>query len=180
MTTNKARLIKRYQNRKLYDTVDSCYVTLDDISELIKQGEDLQVIDNTTREDLTSVTLAQIIFEAEKRQENVLPLSAFFNIVRSSGDAIRGFVQKSIESSVREVGHVSDEVGDFVGRLVKRGHLSQEDSATLRSTLRQFFDHKIRATVEKVQSIPAVQSDLKELQHRIEELEKRLKDYEKK
>ena len=71
------KVIKRYQNRKLYDTQDSCYVTLEDIRDMIKQGEDVQIIDNATKEDLTSVTLAEIILEEERKQKGVLPLNIF-------------------------------------------------------------------------------------------------------
>ena len=68
MTSKKTRIVKRYQNRKLYDTSASRYVTLDDIATLIREGEDVQVIDNQNQEDLTSVTLTQIIFEQEKKK----------------------------------------------------------------------------------------------------------------
>jgi len=68
-------IIKRYQNRKLYDTSDSCYVTLEDIGEMIRIGKEIKVIDNKSGEDLTAVTLAQIIFEAQKRKTSVLPES---------------------------------------------------------------------------------------------------------
>jgi len=60
------RVIKRYANRKLYDTRESCYVTLPQIAEFVRAGEDVQIIDNRTKENLTSVTLAQIIYESEK------------------------------------------------------------------------------------------------------------------
>jgi len=65
MTT--ARTIKRYANRKLYDTRDSRYVTLDHIAAMVRAGDDVRVVDNTTRGDLTTATLAQIIFEEEKK-----------------------------------------------------------------------------------------------------------------
>jgi hypothetical protein len=61
------KVIKRYTNRKLYDTVESRYVTLDEIAEMIKGGQEVKVVDNRSKEDLTSVTLAQIIFEEEKK-----------------------------------------------------------------------------------------------------------------
>jgi polyhydroxyalkanoate synthesis regulator protein len=67
-TNRKNRIIKRYQNRKLYDTNASRYVTLDDIATLIREGEDVQIIDNQNQDDLTSVTLTQIIFEQEKKR----------------------------------------------------------------------------------------------------------------
>lgn len=60
------RVIKRYANRKLYDTRDSRYVTLQQIAEYVKSGEDVTIIDNTTKEDLTNATLAQIVYEAER------------------------------------------------------------------------------------------------------------------
>ena len=65
MTT--ARTIKRYANRKLYDTRDSRYVTLDHIAAMVRAGDDVRVVDNTTRADLTTATLAQSIFEEEKK-----------------------------------------------------------------------------------------------------------------
>ena len=70
-----SRTIKRYANRKLYDTTQSCYVTLDEISELVKDGEDVHIVDNATSEDLTAVTLAQILLEEEKRKKRTLPLA---------------------------------------------------------------------------------------------------------
>ena len=62
-----ARVIKRYANRKLYDTRDSRYVTLQQIAAFVRAGEDVRIVDNTTKEDLTQLTLAQIIYEEEKK-----------------------------------------------------------------------------------------------------------------
>ena len=59
-TTREPKVIKRYTNRKLYDTVESRYVTLEEIAEMVKTGTDVKIVDNRTKEDLTSVTLAQI------------------------------------------------------------------------------------------------------------------------
>ena len=62
-----AYVIKRYSNRKLYDTQESRYVTLEEIEEMIRAGKEIAVVDAASGEDLTSVTLAQIIFEEEKK-----------------------------------------------------------------------------------------------------------------
>ena len=62
------RVIKRYSNRKLYDTKDSRYVTLLQIAEMVRTSEEVQIIDNNTKEDLTEVTLAQIIYEEQKQK----------------------------------------------------------------------------------------------------------------
>ena len=95
------RMIKRYANRKLYDTQASRYVTLDQIAELVRAGEDVRVIDNTSKEDLTSVTLAQIIFEEEKKQKSFLPLQAMRNIIQTGGESIHGWVENLKEGVAR-------------------------------------------------------------------------------
>ena len=98
------KIIKRYHNRKLYDTSDSCYVTLEEISDMIKQGEEVEVIDNTTKEDLTAQTLAQIIFEEQKKKTHVLPLGTFRHIIQGGSEALRDLVTKGASefSHVRE------------------------------------------------------------------------------
>ena len=63
------KTIKRYQNRKLYDTHESSYVTLDEIAKMIKNGEDIRVIDNKTKNDITSATLTQLLYESERKAE---------------------------------------------------------------------------------------------------------------
>src|SRR5512135_2015800 len=84
----ETRIIKRYANRKLYDTEHSRYVTLDQISEMIRNGDEVKIVDNKSKEDLTSVTLAQIIFEEEKKQRSFLPLTAMRNIIQNGGEWI--------------------------------------------------------------------------------------------
>jgi polyhydroxyalkanoate synthesis repressor PhaR len=76
------RTIKRYSNRKLYDTTDSRYVTLQQIAGLIRNGDEIRVIDKTTQQDLTAATMAQIIFEEEKRGPR-LPVEGLRRIIRS-------------------------------------------------------------------------------------------------
>jgi len=60
--------IKRYNNRKLYDTNQSCYVTLEEIGELVSSGQDIQVIDNSSKTDITAVTLLQVMFDKERKK----------------------------------------------------------------------------------------------------------------
>jgi|SRR4051795_13589778 len=87
MTT--ARTIKRYANRKLYDTRDSRYVTLDHIAAMVRAGDDVKVVDNTTRADLTTATLAQIIFEEEKKTPR-LSVSGLRKIIQGGIAALGG------------------------------------------------------------------------------------------
>ncbi|MBI1909615.1 MAG: hypothetical protein HYS22_05545 [Deltaproteobacteria bacterium] len=156
--TLKTRTIKRYQNRKLYDTAQSCYVTLDDIAGLIRAGEDIKVVDNKNGEDMTSVTLTQIIFEQEKKKRSLLPIETLKNIIGSGGEKIASFVHNSIETGVSSISHVKDEA---------------------ERTIKDFIDEKLKTTIESVSSIPSVQSEVRNLHKKIEELERRLKKYEK-
>ena len=91
------KVIKRYTNRKLYDTVESRYVTLDEIAQMIKAGAEVKIIDNRSKEDLTSVTLAQIIFEEEKKRSQ-MPLGVLREIIRHGGEAVAGFYQEKVGS----------------------------------------------------------------------------------
>ena len=92
---SEARIIKRYANRKLYDTQHSRYVTLEQIAEMIRHGDDVKIIDNRSKDDLTSVTLAQIIFEEEKKQKSFLPLQTMRNIIETGGESISQFVTQA-------------------------------------------------------------------------------------
>lgn len=115
MSTRHPKIIKRYHNRKLYDTSDSCYVTLEDISEMIKEGEEVNIVDNTTKEDLTSVTLAQIIFEEQKKKTHVLPMDTFRQMIQGGGEAIKDLVIRG----AREISHVREFVDDKVRPAVE-------------------------------------------------------------
>lgn len=105
-----SRVVKRYSNRKLYDTVESRYVTLPQIAEYVRQGEDVRIIDNTTKEDLTRMTLAQILYEEERKQSR-LPLGALKELLASSSERIL--------SAVRDTP---------VGKLIARGEVPAEEA----------------------------------------------------
>jgi len=82
-------IIKRYSNRKLYNTAQKKYITLDELASLIRGGEEIQVIDNHSGEDLTSVTLTQIILESEKKHQSGLPNSILTDIIKTGADELK-------------------------------------------------------------------------------------------
>src|SRR5512144_2661703 len=92
----ETRIVKRYANRKLYDTQRSRYVTLEQIADMIRTGEDVKIVDNNSKEDLTAITLAQIIFEEEKKA-SFMPLSALRNIIQTGGQSIQQFASQTGE-----------------------------------------------------------------------------------
>lgn len=75
------RMVKRYSNRKLYDTRESRYVTLEEIAKMIRAGDEVKVVDNSSQQDLTASTLAQIIFEEERRAPR-LPIDSLRRIIQ--------------------------------------------------------------------------------------------------
>jgi polyhydroxyalkanoate synthesis repressor PhaR len=97
-----AYVIKRYSNRKLYDTQESRYVTLEEIEEMIRAGKEISVVDAASGEDLTSVTLTQIILENERNHRATLP-SAFLHQLIKHGEAWQDFVQRAMKSSLEGV-----------------------------------------------------------------------------
>jgi polyhydroxyalkanoate synthesis repressor PhaR len=82
------RVIKRYSNRKLYDTKDSKYVTLQQIGQMVRAGEEVQIIDNATKEDKTEVTLALIISEDLKSQPRSVPLGTLRDLIQERGERL--------------------------------------------------------------------------------------------
>ncbi len=97
-----AYVIKRYSNRKLYDTQESRYVTLEELEELIRAGKEISVVDVSTGEDLTSVTLAQIILENERNHRATLPTGFLHQLIKH-GEAWQEFIQKSLKSSLEGI-----------------------------------------------------------------------------
>ncbi|HBH00836.1 MAG: hypothetical protein A2X36_02035 [Elusimicrobia bacterium GWA2_69_24] len=97
-----AYVIKRYSNRKLYDTQESRYVTLDEIEEMVRSGKEVAVVDAASGEDLTAVTLTQIILENERNHRTTLP-TAFLHQLIKHGEAWQDFIAKSMRSSLEGV-----------------------------------------------------------------------------
>ena len=95
-----SRVIKKYPNRRLYDTVISSYITIEDVRQLIIDGESFEVRDARTGEDLTRCVLLQIIAEHEQDGEPILSTELLSHIIRFYGDALQGFMGSYLERSV--------------------------------------------------------------------------------
>ena len=116
----KAKIIKRYQNRKLYDTDASCYVTLDEIAEMIQQGEEVTVVDNRNQKDITAATLTQIIFEKQKRSETPIPIATLRHIIQLGDGSFSSFLSKAgdgnqlevVQTLEKQVRELSDKLAD--------------------------------------------------------------------
>jgi polyhydroxyalkanoate synthesis repressor PhaR len=134
------RTIKRYANRKLYDMTDSSYVTLEEIAQFVKNGEEVRILDNKTKEDLTAVTLTQIIFEEEKRRKRILPLATLRGVIQSGGEFIHRRIAEPVasfrEEAERTVATLRGEAEKTMGRLVKLEGIDE-----LREAMKEFIDN---------------------------------------
>jgi polyhydroxyalkanoate synthesis repressor PhaR len=97
----KLRIIKKYPNRRLYDTVISSYVTIDDIRQLVTDGEEFEVQDAKTGADLTRQVLLQIITEREEQGQPLLSARLLQQLIRFYGDQLQGFMGSYLERSLQ-------------------------------------------------------------------------------
>ena len=159
------RLVKRYSNRKLYDTSESRYVTLDEIARWVKAGEDVKIVENESGEDLTAVTFAQIILEEERKKNGYLSLPLLRNLIQHGEAALQGIaatVDRGMEAirtvperareRVQELTSVSDRLGELQRRL----------------------DDVVRRSVEAVTSHPTFQQEMRRIERTMQALEARV------
>ena len=178
-------IIKRYPNRKLYDTEAKRYITLDGIADLIRNGQEVQVIDHVTGEDLTAMTLSQIILEREKRQSGFVPRSILTGLIQAGGDRFSA-LQRSLVSSKGFMHQVDDEIRQRITSLVSRGEMLETEAQRLLDKLlsqnertddvQQFTlsDEKIEQILRS-RSIPT-RDELDQISRQLEELSKQLDD----
>lgn len=102
MSDRKPTTIKKYANRRLYNTGTSTYVTLDDLGEMVKAGEEFVVVDAKSGEDITRSVLTQIIFEQENKGENLLPVNFLRQLISFYGDSMQGLVPSYLEVSMEQ------------------------------------------------------------------------------
>ena len=183
-------VIKRYPNRKLYDTDAKQYITLDGIANLIRDGEEVQVVDNVTGEDLTAVTLTQIIFEQEKKQSGFLPRSVLAGLIKTGGERLNA-IQKTLISSMGLWHHVDEEIRRRIETLINQDELTREEGQNLLEKLLSDTFHQEQESEEQV-ARPAItpealemhlrrlqvptQKDLEKLLEQIDTLSEKIND----
>ncbi|MCA9612657.1 MAG: polyhydroxyalkanoate synthesis regulator DNA-binding domain-containing protein [Myxococcales bacterium] len=181
-SAREPRIIKRYANRKLYDTRDSRYVTLQQIAEYVREGEDVRIVDNKTKEDLTNVTLAQIIYEEEKKADSkVASVGTLRNLIQQSGeklmDTLRGgpvgklIPRREGESEVPEAPELVAEAPEEAPQ--KRSMFFSPKEAL--DELQRLADDRIRGLIGYgISRVHVLNDDEGKLKARIEELEAKL------
>ncbi len=124
-------VIKRYPNRKLYDTAAKQYISLERVADMIRAGQEIQVVDHATGEDLTTLTLMQIIVEQEKRHSGFLPATVLTELVQAGGNTL-AILRRSLLGPVEELRRqVDEEIARRVERLVSLGELAEDEGKRL-------------------------------------------------
>jgi polyhydroxyalkanoate synthesis repressor PhaR len=112
-------IIKKYANRRLYNTQTSSYVTLDHLSQMVKEGTEFEVQDARTGDDITRSVLTQIIFEEEAKGQNLLPIKFLRQLIRFYGDSLQAFVpgylDMSMDSFTKNQGPMRDRIAEAFG-----------------------------------------------------------------
>jgi polyhydroxyalkanoate synthesis repressor PhaR len=187
------RVIKRYSNRKLYDTRDSRYVTLLQIAEMVRCGEDVQIIDNTTKEDKTEVTLALAISEELKARPRAVSVGSLRTLIQERGEKLLTTLRESpiahlipghetkptaetaAETAVQE--QVVAPTTETETPAIKGESRLAELMATSRSTIDQWqhaMDERIRTVIPALKELMDLQAEVRRLAQRVEELEARM------
>ncbi len=201
---SSTKIIKRYGNRKLYDTEQSRYVTLEEIFQMVRQGEDLQVIDNKTKEDLTIVTLTQIMLEEQKNNQDVLPLSLLKNLLAQSGESFTEWIQKSkdsfsgpmmemtpwiwptewVEKSKASFVTMKQEAEEQISRFIEKSQETKGESAQLLkewfASPQKYLDSIQKKIDDRIRYFFSHVTGLEEMEKQIQELENYLNRLEKK
>lgn len=160
------KIIKRYSNRKLYDTEQSTYVTLDEIEQMVKDGEELRIIENSTKEDITHITLAHIIFEQEKSNKSKLPVPALRGIIQSGEE----FIQR-LQSPVTQFRDEFRKKAEVVGEGSKALREFVESTQRSIDEMQRRMDDRLKDAVDQLTHIPEMQSDMVTMQQHIARME---------
>jgi len=160
-----ARLVKRYSNRKLYDTAESRYVTLDEIARWVKAGEDVKILENETGEDLTAITFAQIILDGERKKNSLLPLRLLRELIQRGETALQD-IAGAVDRGVEVIRAVPERASRRVQELTQVSERITE--------LQQRFDEVVRRSVEAVTNHPAFQEEMRRVERTVGMLETRI------
>jgi polyhydroxyalkanoate synthesis repressor PhaR len=184
------RIIKRYKNRRLYDTREKSTIKLGDIARLIREDIDFKVIENSTGRDVTLSVLAQLLPKEINSWKDLKDSNKTIKrIIKLGGEGVMDFFEKAALAGLGLFDLTTEKVEKIVDELVKRGEVAKGDKAKIVKSvieghkertekIKAKIDEGIKKAVEKVRSLE--KEELKELHNKIEKLSKTLENLEKK
>jgi polyhydroxyalkanoate synthesis repressor PhaR len=167
------RIIKRYSNRKLYDTKDSRYVTLLQIADMVRDGEEVQIIDNNTKDDLTEVTLAQIIYEEQKAHARSVPLQALKELIHARTERVLENLREGPIGRLIPGARSADEKPEVIQVRDAKPTLVDQAKEKLEEMQHQ-MDERIKSILATFRPLQQLQQEVRKLNERIDELERKM------
>ena len=188
MSEEKAKdgpvVIKKYANRRLYNTQTSSYVTLDHLAGMVKDGVEFEVQDARSGDDITRSVLTQIIFEEEAKGQNLLPIKFLRQLIRFYGDSLQAFVpgylDMSMDSFTKNQGAMRDRIAEAMGggnNMVE--NLTRQNLAIFERAMQMFTPFGVtvpgRKTEEQPEEKPA-SSDVDALKREMEAMRRQISE----
>ncbi len=183
-------VIKKYANRRLYNTQTSSYVTLEDLSRMVKQGSEFVVYDAKTGEDITRSVLTQIIVEEEQKGQNLLPISFLRQLISLYGDSMQWMVPRYLEQAMgafaRNQEQMRKNLKDAFGGLFPFGgfeEMGKQNMALFEKTMKMFSpfpQQEPAASEEKPRESGSDEASLKDLTDRLNALQQQIEALTKK
>jgi polyhydroxyalkanoate synthesis repressor PhaR len=176
--------IKKYANRKLYDTTDKKYISRKRLSELIKQGKDIIIIDNETGEDLTASIVSSLIAATSGKAANTVSSGVLIQLFRKGGNALTDYAKRYVSFWQKSFTMAEDEIDEMVKKLVKRKEISKSEGVRLKneilgftSSLKGWISDTVDKRLNEVLSATnlATKDQVSALSDRISTLEEKLK-----
>ena len=177
-------VIKKYANRRLYNTASSSYVTLDHLCRMVKEGTDFVVYDAKTGEDITRSVLTQIIVEEENKGQNLLPISFLKQLIGFYGDNLQFLVPRYLEQAMQSFAHNQEQMRQYMqgtfGQIFPFANLEEmgkQNIALFERTMKMFSPfqgQETRRDTERRQPPPAAEQQLDDLKAQLESLQRQL------
>lgn len=178
----KKRIIKKYQNRRLYDSKTSRTITLKDIAEFITNGEEIKIIDSKTEKDITNITLSQVIVELEKsKKSEKQAVDILKKVIDGSSAAVTDLARKAISESISVFSISKDKVKEVVNKMVKEGKVAREQGTKVTNdiwsavkTSRNTFTKKLKELMEDKKNKYIKRDELLKIEKKINSIERKL------
>jgi polyhydroxyalkanoate synthesis repressor PhaR len=170
------RIIKRYSNRKLYDTKGSRYVTLLQVAEMVREGEEVQIIDNNTKDDLTEITLAQIIYEEQKARSRSVPLQTLKELIHTRTEKVLADLREGPIGRLIPGGRLGDDKGVEPAPLPTAKPTLVDQAKEKFEGMQHQLDERINAILASFRPLQQLQQEVKILNERLASLEAKLGD----
>ena len=181
--------IKKYANRRLYNTATSSYVTLDHLAQMVKEGTEFAVFDAKSGEEITRSVLTQIIVEEESKGQNLLPVSFLRHLISFYGDSLQGLVPSYLEQSMQSFATNQEKIRDYMKETMgglnpfgKFEEMNKQNMALFENAMRMFAPGFYQESKTESETITPMESqkqkdtvdDLKDMKAQLEAMQAQL------